>query len=172
MGYKRTSRPHPYGHEGERTIPCRVPRIGCPSCTIGHEKAPHNGGASPHPVAFIGFGDAARMQLRRDAICGFISEKGLIPRFRYASSKIHGQVKRFCTFTSSAIFRVLITSAALRAERACRREGDGANRRRSAASMDGADRLIEKAAYSVAMDGRQKFLESIAVGSELIIPDG
>lgn len=106
------------------------------------------------------------MQLRRDAICGFISEKGLIPRFRYASSKIHGQVKRFCTFTSSAIFRVL------RAERACRREGDGANRRRSAASMDGADRLIEKAAYSVAMDGRQKFLESIAVGSELIIPDG
>lgn len=112
------------------------------------------------------------MQLRRDAICGFISEKGLIPRFRYASSKIHGQVKRFCTFTSSAIFRVLITSAALRAERACRREGDGANRRRSAASMDGADRLIEKAAYSVAMDGRQKFLESIAVGSELIIPDG
>lgn len=38
--------------------------------------------------------------------------------------------------------------------------------------MDGADRLIEKAAYSIAMDGRQKFLESIAVGGEQIIPDG
>jgi hypothetical protein len=69
----------------------RVSQVGCPTSTIVHEKAPHDGGASPHPVAFIGLGDAAGMQLRRDAICGFISEKGLIPRFRYASSKYMGR---------------------------------------------------------------------------------
>jgi hypothetical protein len=57
--------------------------------TPHHEKAPHEGGASPHPVAFIGCGDVAqRCEPRRDAIYGLIREKGLIPRFRYASSKI------------------------------------------------------------------------------------
>lgn len=34
------------------------------------------------------------MQLRRDVICGLVREEGLIPRFRYASSKKHRQGKR------------------------------------------------------------------------------